>query len=79
MFLMFYPLCYYKSKIEEKLIKNDDILIPTMNYHVYRMHVHNNTHLHAKCSEKFKIDSCITDMTTSVTDVMGNIRQKKCT
>ena len=79
MFLKIYPLCNSKSKIEEKLITNDDILIPTMYYHVYRMSVHYNTHLHAKCSEKFKIYSCITAVTTSVTDVTANIRQKKCT
>ena len=47
-----------------------------MNYYIYRMPIHYNTHLHAKCSEKFKIDSCITAVTTSVTDVMANIRQK---
>ena len=70
MFLKIYPLCNSKSKIEEKLITNDDILIPTMYYHVYRMPFHYNTHLHAKCSENFKIDS------TSVTDVTANIRQK---
>ena len=73
MFLKIYPLCYSKSKIEEKLIKNDDMLIPTMNYHVYRMPVHYNTHLHAKCPEKFKIDPCVTDVSANIT------RRNQCT